>query len=705
MDRITFNHSDKNIPIPHHQDFTKRTIEKTESLLRRMRWQAFFFLNPEARTASKETFGFNTTKSPTPIPELKPFEDGMLKIIQNMKTTNTTNTFQSQLAKEVDNIKHDPKLIIPADKTSNYYRMNKETYNKQLESKVTTAYRKAPANTTSKLNREGKSIATRLKLADRINTIAEKPAFITLKDHKPDFHREPTSRLINPSKPETGKISKQILDRVNNAVRTATKVNQWKSTTDVISWFKNIKHMKDHSFICFDIVDFYPSIDEDLLEKAMQFASRYVTITDEDKHIITQTKQSVLFHNQEVWRKNGTNSLFDVTMGSYDGAETCELVGSYLLAELSTTYNSGNESIGLYRDDGLAVFKQTPQIIDTIKKDIIQFFRNHNLTIKIEANMKVVNYLDVTLNLNRGTFQPFSKPNNSIRYVHHQSNHPPTILKNIPESINKRLSNISSDEQAFKATTPPYQEALHNSGYKYQLHYSPSTTTKKRTRQRKIIWYNPPYSTHIATNIGQLFLKLIDKCFTNRHPLSKIFNRNTLKLSYSCMPNMKAIIATHNKQKLESNHPPQQQQMQECNCRKKEDCPLDGKCKTNNIVYQATVQAEGKQDETYIGISENTFKTRYYNHRSSFKNNFQATSTELSKYVWKLKDSNVPHEIKWKIIQRSRPYNNATKRCNLCLTEKLIIICQPHKATLNKRNELVSTCRHRKKFLLEKFGT
>jgi hypothetical protein len=110
------------------------------------------------------------------------------------------------------------------------------------------------------------------------------------------------------------------------------------------------------------------------------------------------------------------------------------------------------------------------------------------------------------------------KPNNKPLYVHSESNHPPSIIRNIPISINKRLSNISSNEEVFKAATPPYQEALKESGYDYQLKYNPppqstNTNSRKRNRQRNITWFNPPYSESVATNVGKKFLILLDKCF------------------------------------------------------------------------------------------------------------------------------------------------------------------------------------------------
>ena len=75
-------------------------------------------------------------------------------------------------------------------------------------------------------------------------------------------------------------------------------------------------------------------------------------------------------------------------------------------------------------------------------------------------------------------------------------------------------------------------------------------------------------------------------------------------------------------------------------------------------------------------------------------------ATELSTYILNLKESDTPYSIKWRIIKQCRPYSNKTKRCNLCLYEKFVIICHPELSSLNTRNELISTCRHRKKQLL-----
>ena len=307
----------------------------------------------------------------------------------------------------------------------------------------------------------------------------------------------------------------------------------------------------------------------------------------------------------------------------------------------------------------------------------------------IEANKKCVNFLDLTLDLRTGTYKPYTKPGNVPQYVSRHSNHPPSVLRAIPESINRRRSTISSDKKSFDSAKQPYQEALTKSGYDYNLQYNPPQSNERRKRNRNIIWFNPPYSCNVASNIGHKFLKIVDESFPRDHPLRKIFNRNTLKLSYSCMPNIKNIITSHNKSILVRQTPPSQTttQQRDCNCRKKDECPASGKCLTESVVYQATVTREDThKEETYVGLTENTFKTRFSNHMQSFRNQKMRNSTELSKFIWSLKESHVQYAIRWKILKRCKPYSSTTKRCNLCLHEKFVIIHNPELSTLNRRN-------------------
>ena len=293
------------------------------------------------------------------------------------------------------------------------------------------------------------------------------------------------------------------------------------------------------------------------------------------------------------------------------------------------------------------------------------------------------------------------KPGNIPQYVNRQSNHPPSVLRKIPEAINQRLSHISSDKQSFESACPPYQEALSKSGYKFRLHYNPEPPKPKRSRSRNVIWFNPPYSDNVASNIGRKFLKTIDDCFPPNHPLHKILNRNTLKLSYSCMPNMHNLISAHKKSVLSRHTQPETNGTKECNCRQKDSCPLSGKCLTESVVYQAVVKREDTGEEkSYVGHTEGKFKARYNNHTNSFRNIKHRHATALSKYIWQLKELNVGYSLKWNIIRRCKSYSNLTKRCNLCLHEKFLIIYHPELSSLNTRNELMSACRHRKKFVL-----
>ena len=164
----------------------------------------------------------------------------------------------------------------------------------------------------------------------------EAEAFISVKDYKKGFPNSPSFRLINPSKPYISKISKHILDKINKSLLSNTKVNQWKNTSDAITWFKNISNKKQSSFINFDVENFYPPISEKLLIDALNFAKSSINITEQNLSIIMQSKKTLLFQNSESWAKKTGNENFDVPMGCYDGTEVCKLVGSFILNKLTS---------------------------------------------------------------------------------------------------------------------------------------------------------------------------------------------------------------------------------------------------------------------------------------------------------------------------------------------------------------------------------
>ena len=138
-----------------------------------------------------------------------------------------------------------------------------------------------------------------------------------------------------------------------------------------------------------------------------------------------------------------------------------------------------------------------------------------------------------------------------------------------------------------------------------------------------------------------------------------------------------------------------------CKCRDKSTCPLPGKCTTDRLVYRATVTTTNSA-ETYVGLTADQFKDRFYKHEGDFKDPNRRTSTELSSHIWDLKDSNTPYSIKWEVVRRANTFSPVTKRCDLCIAEKLEIIYNQGKATLNKRHEVFNHCRHRVGKLLVK---
>ena len=144
-------------------------------------------------------------------------------------------------------------------------------------------------------------------------------------------------------------------------------------------------------------------------------------------------------------------------MGAYDWAEVCELVGAFLLYKVSLKHNKNN--IGLYRDDGLAIFKTiSGPKLEKVKKDIQKLFKENELDIVIQCNMKTINYLDVTLNLENSTYCPYQKENNQIKYIKIDSNDPPPIIKQLPLSIESRLS-LSSPKEICNDSVTPYKDA------------------------------------------------------------------------------------------------------------------------------------------------------------------------------------------------------------------------------------------------------
>ena len=129
-------------------------------------------------------------------------------------------------------------------------------------------------------------------------------------------------------------------------------------------------------------------------------------------------------------------------------------------------------------------------------------------------HMKLVNYLDVTLNLNNSNYKPYHKPDNEIIYIHKYSNHPPNILNQIPTSVKKRISTLSSIEIIFNESKEIHQKALEKSDYQQTLKNHPSNeniSKNKQNRKQNVIWFNSPFSANVKTKVRNYFLSFIRK--------------------------------------------------------------------------------------------------------------------------------------------------------------------------------------------------
>ena len=182
---------------------------------------------------------------------------------------------------------------------------------------------------------------------------------------------------------------------------------------------------------------------------------------------------------------------------------------------------------------------------------------------------------------------------------------------------------------------------------------------------------------NVETNIGKTFLKLVKKHFPCNNSFHNIFNKNTIKISYSCMRNISSLIASHNKSIL----CPKAKEYG-CNCRNKESCPLQNQCLTPKAIYEATVVNNSDDvKQVYFGASVTTFKSRYHNHKQGFNHEPYSKCTELLNYIWQLKRNKKIPSIERKIDRKV--FSDAkSSYCLLCLKEKYSIINYSHKEIL-----------------------
>ena len=237
MNLVNLQGSVKNIPIPSPKVYLMMLINSIETLCREMEWAANIYLNPRSRI-TKRTFNFRSIKNPPKVKELVKFKEDMLNIVKSIQFKKSKTKFQRKLQEDVTKIRNNNNVIVHADKTSNLYEVDPATHKKLVQKVVNQDYKKETLRNIQKINTAHKKIVNDLDLQDRVFKTTERECFITFKDHKGDFVNNPKSRLLNPMKPEVGRISHLLLKNVVEVVREKTKLNQWKNVYSCIDWFK-----------------------------------------------------------------------------------------------------------------------------------------------------------------------------------------------------------------------------------------------------------------------------------------------------------------------------------------------------------------------------------------------------------------------------------------------------------------------------------
>ena len=286
LDPLPFFHdySMKNIPTPSRNEHQRKLIIQASAFINKLRWHVFFFLlkyrtqqNKSSLNTDdtlhfadeKENFGFKTEKAAPFIPELQDFEKSFWKLIKSVKYFNRTNKFQNKLKQDLSKLRQLDKVVIFADKSNKIYCADVNEYNQEVRKNVTKEYKKAKPQKVDESNHISAKIAKDLNLENRMEGHTPSNCFITIKDHKETFPSKIDVRLIAPSKSDIGKVSKKIIQRIVCELNEKLRLNQWRDPCEVTKWFNNIKLKRNASFLKFDIVNFYPSISKELLERSL----------------------------------------------------------------------------------------------------------------------------------------------------------------------------------------------------------------------------------------------------------------------------------------------------------------------------------------------------------------------------------------------------------------------------------------------------
>ena len=256
---------------------------ETERFMKRARWVAQAHLNKDKFKNSKEKYGYPTQSNPDATHHMKAFEDEIAKLVATIKWQDYTNEFQqNEMKEDIRKIDESEGILMEGDKSYKFWEIDPLEHDKLIEKNVQKGYKKCDDEAFNEVHKQDRDMARKLGIADRVFQTSKRQAKVKLKDHKENYMNSMPVRLLNPTKQELGKASKKE-EEIVTVVREKTKLNHWKNTTSVLQWFDKVQNKGKYNFITWDIDDFYGSITEDLLRKAIEWAETFIDISDEHK--------------------------------------------------------------------------------------------------------------------------------------------------------------------------------------------------------------------------------------------------------------------------------------------------------------------------------------------------------------------------------------------------------------------------------------
>ena len=166
-------------------------------------------------------------------------------MIKSIEFKTVRNEFLNKLQKDVENMRSSKNKLVLADKSTNLYNVSREHYEKLLQDNITQTYKRGSPGATRKIDKESRQFVKHPRIEDRMECYSDQHAFIKLKEHKDNLKNNPKGRLINPSKCDAGRISKAYLSNIISKLPGQLWSNQWRNTSQVMKWFKNLPHKEN----------------------------------------------------------------------------------------------------------------------------------------------------------------------------------------------------------------------------------------------------------------------------------------------------------------------------------------------------------------------------------------------------------------------------------------------------------------------------